>query len=65
MVSMIKRRHSRLPLERLAVFARTLDIDPFDLFCRWMSEYYPETWAELAPLVRRSGTARRPHADLL
>ena len=54
MVTMIKRGHSRLPLERLGAMARTLKIDPYDLFCRWMAEYYADTWKELAPLVRRA-----------
>jgi hypothetical protein len=54
MVTMIKRGHSRLPLERLGAIARTLEIDPYDLFCCWMAEYYSDTWNELAQLVRRA-----------
>ena len=54
MVTMIKRGHSRLPLERLGPMARTLGIDTYDLFCRWMAEYYSETWRDLAPLLHRA-----------
>jgi len=50
-VSMIKSRETRLPLERLGAMARVLDVDAADLFSVWMTTYYADTWRELGPLV--------------
>jgi hypothetical protein len=50
-VSMIKLGHTKLPLERLGSMARVLELDTFDLYCRFMEEYYPETWVELRGLI--------------
>lgn len=51
MVSMLKRGHTRLPLDRLASIARILDIDVLELFDVWMAEYYGRTWEDLRPIV--------------
>ena len=50
-VSMIKCGHTRLPLERLGAMASALEIDVFWLYCRFMNEYYPETWDELKQFI--------------
>src|SRR6266496_1299395 len=56
-VSMIKKGHTRLPLERLGAMARVLEVDPHALFLVWMMTYYGETWRELAPLVHWAGAS--------
>jgi len=53
-VSMIRTGDTRLPLDRLGAMARAIDIDPFELYCRFMEEYYSETWRELRPLISRA-----------
>lgn len=50
-VSMIKHGHTRLPLERLGAMANILEIDAFNLYCRFMHEYFPDTWEDLKPLI--------------
>ena len=53
-VSMIKLGRIRLPLNRLGAFARSIEVDVYDLFCWWMGTTYGATWAELEPHIARA-----------
>ena len=53
-VSMIKLGHIRLPLDRLAAFAKAIDVDVFDLFCWWMRDFYGKTWLDLEQHIARA-----------
>lgn len=56
-VSMIKNGQTRLPLDRLAAFAKSVDMDVFELFSAWMANEYGQTWVELQKHVIRAPTS--------
>ena len=55
-VSMIATGRMRLPLDRLGVFAKAIDVDVYELFCWWMREAYGQTWLELESIIARVPT---------
>jgi len=42
MITMIKRGHTRLPLDKVKLLADVLDIDPPELYRRWFDAYTPD-----------------------
>lgn len=74
-ITMIKQGKIRLPMDKIGLMARALQVDPFDLYSRCMQEYLPSTWEVLAPSspsvaipsrrakdrCRWAGSARRAH----
>ncbi len=58
-ITMIKQGKTKLPLDKIGLMARALQVDPFDLFRMCMQEYLPSTWAAIAPILesRTSATA--------
>lgn len=46
-ITMFKKGDTKLPLEKIGRFAKALEVDPIHLFKLCLSEYLPETWAEL------------------
>lgn len=49
-ITMIKQGKTKLPLEKIGRFAKALEVDPIHLFKLCLSEYMPETWAEIQRL---------------
>jgi transcriptional regulator with XRE-family HTH domain len=50
-LTMFKQGKSKLPIARVGRMARAIGVDPLFLFQLVMSEYEPETWAEIEKLV--------------
>lgn len=46
-ITMFKKGDTKLPLEKIGKFAKAIEVDPIHLFKLCMSEYQPETWAEI------------------
>lgn len=44
LISMIRHGHTKLPMQKIGVFARALGVDPAFLFRLVMMEYAPATW---------------------
>jgi len=44
LISMIKNGKTKLPVQKVGVFAQALGVDPAFLFRLVMTEYSPETW---------------------
>lgn len=51
MISMIKRGVSPLPISKVGVMAKALDLDPAHLLRLAMQEYYPDTWKAIEEIT--------------
>ena len=50
-ITMFKKGDTKLPLEKIGKFAKAIEVDPIHLFKICMSEYHPETWAEIQKML--------------
>lgn len=50
-ITMIKQGSTKLPLNRIGPLARALEVDPVVLLRLALSEYLPDTWAAIEPLL--------------
>jgi hypothetical protein len=51
MITMIKQGKTKLPLGKVGVMARALEADPVHLLKLCLSEYQPENWVAIEPLL--------------
>ena len=65
MISMIKNGVTKLPLSKIGVLARALDIDPTYLLRLALQEYMPEAWAVFEEVLGRSPFVTKSELDLL
>lgn len=56
-LTMIKKGQTKVPLARIGALARALDCDPLLLTKMCLSEYCPETWEAIAPVMDEAFTA--------
>lgn len=50
-ITMFKQGLTKLPLEKIGPLAKALEIAPDELFYKVMSEYMPETFEALSPIL--------------
>ena len=50
-ITMIKQGKTKLPLSKVSLMAHALETDPLHLLHLCMSEYFPETWEVIAPMM--------------
>ena len=55
-ITMIKQGKTKLPIGKVGVMAKALEIDPIHLFKLCLSEYQPETYAEISPFMEEALT---------
>lgn len=55
-ITMIKQGRTKLPIGKIGNIAKALEIDPIHLFKLCLSEYQPETYAEIATFMEDSLT---------
>lgn len=53
-ITMIKQGKTKLPVSKVGPFAKALGIDPSHLLRLVMSEYMPDTWDSISPLIGQS-----------
>lgn len=51
-ITMFKQGLTRLPLDKIGIVAKVLEIDPGELFFRVLEEYMPETLDALKPILK-------------
>lgn len=52
MITMLKKGHTALPLDKIGPLATALEVDPLHLFNLVLAEYHPETFEALKPILR-------------
>lgn len=50
LITMIKQGKTKVPLAKIGLMARSLEVDPIYLFALCMNEYMPDTWAAIESL---------------
>ena len=65
MISMIKNGVTKLPLSKIGVLAKALDVDPAYLLRLALQEYMPEAWAVFEEVLGRSSFVTEAELDLL
>jgi len=50
-ITMIKQGKTKLPLNKVCLMAKALEADPVHLLKLCLSEYQPENWAAIEPLL--------------
>jgi hypothetical protein len=50
-ITMIKQGRTKLPLAKVCLMAKALEADPVHLLKLCLSEYQPENWSAIAPLL--------------
>lgn len=50
-ITMIKQGHTRLPIDKVGLFAKALGLDPRYLLRITMQEYMPQTWEVIAEVL--------------
>ena len=50
-ITMFKQGRTKIPLAKVGALAKALETDPVLLFRMCMSEYNPDTWGEIEPLI--------------
>lgn len=50
LITMIKQGKTKLPLAKIGLMARSLEVDPIYMFALCMNEYMPETWEAIESL---------------
>ena len=65
MISMIKSGMTKLPLSKIGVLAKALDVDPAYLLRLALQEYMPEAWAVFEEVLGRSSFVTEAELDLL
>lgn len=63
-VTMIKQGKTKLPINKVGPFARSLNVDPAYLLRLVMSEYMPDTWSAIESLIGESLIAKEEIALL-
>jgi len=53
-VNMMKQGVTKLPINKIAAFARALGVDPLHLLRLTLSEYMPDTWAAIDEIAGRA-----------
>lgn len=56
MITMIKQGKTRLPLDKIGLMAKALEVDPVQLLKLCMEEYHPNTWKAIAPFLESAMT---------
>ena len=64
-ISMIKNGVTKLPLAKVGVMARALDVDPAYLLRLTMSEYMPDVWSVMESIFGRASFVTTGELDLL
>lgn len=64
-ISMIKNGVTKLPLAKVGVMARALDVDPAYLLRLTMTEYMPEVWSVMESIFGRASFVTMSELDLL
>lgn len=54
-ITMFKQGKTRIPLDKVGPIARALGIDPLHFMRLVMTEYAPETWAAIEPIIGAGG----------
>lgn len=55
-ITMIKQGRTKLPLGKVGLVAKALDVDPIYLLKLCIEEYQPETWEAIGPLLEEMVT---------
>ena len=53
-VNMIKQGVTKLPINKVSLFAKALGVDPLHLLRLTLSEYMPDTWAAIDEIAGRA-----------
>jgi hypothetical protein len=56
LISMIRTNRSKLPINKVALFAKAVHVDPVHLISLVLAEYSPDTYEALAPFLGTSMT---------
>lgn len=64
-ISMIKNGVTKLPLAKVGVMAKALDVDPAYLLRLTMTEYMPEVWSVMESIFGRASFVTVHELDLL
>ena len=64
-ISMIKNGVTKLPLAKVGVMAKALDVDPVYLLRLTMTEYMPEVWLVMESIFGRAAFVTTGELDLL
>lgn len=64
-LTMFKQGTTKLPLSRVGRVARAIGVDPLYLYQLAMSEYEPETWAEIEGLVLRQPVVTQNEMEII
>ena len=65
MISMIKSGVTKLPLSKIGVLAKALDVDPAYLLRLALQEYMPEAWATFEGILGKQSFVTESEFDLL
>lgn len=60
-ITMIKQGRTKLPLGKIGLVAKALEIDPIYLLKLCIEEYQPETWEAIGPLLDEMVTEDELH----
>jgi len=64
-ITMFKQGSTKLPLNKVGLLAKSLDLDPLYLLRIVMSEYAAETWAVLEDIVGRAATVSNEEVEII
>lgn len=56
-ITMIKQGKTKLPLAKVGLMAKALEVDPIYLLKMCLEEYQPDTWKEISPYMEDMVTA--------
>lgn len=65
MLTMIKRNDCKLPMSKVGVIAKALNIDALFLFKLCMAEYEPQTWAMIQSMVLKQPLVTQNEMEII
>jgi hypothetical protein len=64
-VTMMKRGSTKMPLDKVALIAKSLEVDPRHLLRLVMNEYHPEAWSIIAENLGQGAVITQAEFDIL
>lgn len=64
-ITMFKQGTTKVPMNKVALLAKSLGVDPLHLLRLVMSEYMPETWAIISDILKAEDTMTQSEAKIL
>jgi hypothetical protein len=64
-MTMFKTGQTKLPLNKVGIFAKALNVDPTYMLKLVLSEYSPETWEAIEGIIGQERTITAPEFELI